>query len=261
MKRRIVLGLEYDGGAYAGWQRQRHACSLQAAIESAVSGVANETVSVTAAGRTDAGVHATHQVVHFDTSAERPERAWIRGVTTNLPVDIGVRWVREVDDAFHARYKATSRQYRYVLLSDTRRPVLLRHRVAWTWKPLALEPMQAAAGHLVGEHDFSSFRAAACQAKHAVRCIQRLEVSQRGGFTYIDIEANAFLHHMVRNIAGSLMTVGAGERPPDWLAEVLAARERTRAGMTAPATGLYMTGVRYPPVYELPEQGWLPLFA
>lgn len=261
MTRRIVLGLEYDGGDFAGWQRQQHARSVQAEVEQAVSVVANERVGVTAAGRTDSGVHATHQVVHFETIAERPERAWIRGVTTNLPDDIGVRWVREVDAAFHARYSALSRTYRYVLLSDSRRPVLIRDRVAWTWKVLDAEPMQVAANELIGEHDFSSFRAAACQAPHAVRCIQRLTVEASGPFTYIDIEANAFLHHMVRNIAGSLMLVGARERPPEWIAEVLAARDRTVAGITAPATGLYMTGVSYPQAHGLPAQGWLPRFA
>jgi tRNA pseudouridine38-40 synthase len=261
VNRRIALGLEYDGGGYSGWQRQRHARTLQAEIEAALSGVADEPVSVTAAGRTDAGVHATNQVIHFDTSAVRPERAWVRGVTTNLPPDMGVRWAREVAPDFHARYKAASRRYRYVLVSDSRRPVLLRGRVAWTWKPLAIEPMRAAAAHLIGEHDFSSFRAVACQAKHAVRCIHRLEVTQGAGFTYLDIEANAFLHHMVRNIAGSLMAVGAGERSPAWLGEVLAARDRTVAGITAPADGLYMTGVRYPAEHEVPAEGWLPLFA
>lgn len=259
--RRIVLGLEYDGGDFAGWQRQEHARSVQAEVEQAVSVVANERVGVTAAGRTDSGVHATHQVVHFETTAERPGRAWIRGVTTNLPDDIGVQWVREVDDTFHARYSALSRAYRYVLLSDSRRPVLNRGRVAWTWKALDTEPMQRAAAYLIGEYDFSSFRAAACQARHAVRRIHHLTIEASGAFTYIDIEANAFLHHMVRNIAGSLMVVGSGERPPEWMAEILAARDRTVAGITAPAPGLYMTGVSYPQSHGLPSRGWLPRFA
>lgn len=261
MTRRIVLGLEYDGGGYSGWQRQRHARSVQAEVEAAVSSVANEGVGVTAAGRTDSGVHATHQVVHFDTLAERPDRAWVRGVTTNLPEDIGVRWVREADEGFHARYHALSRQYRYVLLSDSRRPVLNRHRVSWTWKPLALAPMQQAAACLIGEHDFSSFRAVACQARHPVRRIERIDIGQQDRYTYIDVEANAFLHHMVRNIAGSLIAVGAGERPPEWLGEVLAARDRTIAGITAPAAGLYMTGVSYPSGYDIPACGWVPRFA
>ncbi len=259
--RRIVLGLEYDGSRYAGWQRQRHARSVQAEVEAAASAVADETLGVTAAGRTDSGVHATHQVVHFDTCAQRPERAWIRGVTTNLPEDIGVLWAREADEAFHARYQALSRLYRYVLLSDSRRPVLNRHRVAWTWKSLALAPMQQAANYLIGEHDFSSFRAVACQARHPVRRIERIELGQQGRYITIDVEANAFLHHMVRNIVGSLLAVGANDRPVEWLGDVLEARDRTKAGITAPAAGLYMTGVRYPDGYDMPAVGWLPRFA
>ena len=261
MTQRIALGLEYDGGRYAGWQRQRHAASVQDMVERGVSRVADEPVSVTAAGRTDSGVHATQQVVHFDTEADRPDRAWVRGVTSNLPDDIGVLWVRRPASDFHARYEALSRTYRYLLLSDSRRPVLNRDRVAWTWKPLQLAPMREAATYLLGEHDFSSFRAVACQARHAVRRLHRLDVSYDSGYAYIDIEANAFVHHMVRNIVGSLMLVGAGERPPGWMGELLAARDRTAGGVTAPAGGLYMTGVAYPDRHGIPAQGWLPRFA
>jgi tRNA pseudouridine38-40 synthase len=258
---RIVLGVEYDGTELSGWQRQAHAPSVQQALESALSRVADAPVEVTCAGRTDAGVHATHQVVHFDTEASRPERAWIRGVNSNLPSSIGVRWVRQADDDFHARFSATSRSYRYLILSDPVRPVLLRNQVAWTWEPLALAPMQQAARHLLGEHDFSSFRATACQARHAVRTVLRLQLSAVGQGIALDIEANAFLHHMVRNIAGALMAVGAGRQPPDWVKQVLEARDRTLAGVTAPPGGLYLAGVRYPERFGIPAFGRQPGFA
>lgn len=261
MSMRLALGLQYDGVRYAGWQRQRHASSVQQCLETALSRVADEPVTVTAAGRTDAGVHATHQVVHFDTLAERPDKAWVRGVTTHLPEDIGVLWVRRVPAAFHARYQARSRIYRYVIFADPRRPVLNRKRVAWTWKPLDPAPMRAGAAHLIGEHDFSAFRAAGCQARHARRCVERLELGVRGPFIHLDIEANAFLHHMVRNIAGVLMAIGAGERPPEWAADVLASQDRRCGGVTAPGDGLYLVGVRYPSTLELPVYGWLPAFA
>lgn len=250
---RIALGLEYDGTAFSGWQRQAHAASVQAAVERAVSRIADAPVMVTCAGRTDAGVHATGQVVHFDCDRERPERAWVRGVNSHLPPSVGVRWAARPGAEFHARFSATARRYRYVLLSDPLRPVLRRDRVAWTWKPLRLEPMQAASGCLLGEHDFSAFRAVACQAKHPVRTIHELSVTRQGDCLVLEIEANAFLHHMVRNIAGALLAVGAGERPVDWVAEILAGRDRTRAGITAPPGGLYLTAVRYPEHFHLPR--------
>ncbi|MCS4504418.1 tRNA pseudouridine(38-40) synthase TruA [Arhodomonas aquaeolei] len=261
MALRIALGIEYDGSAYSGWQRQDHAPSVQADLEAALARIADAPVTVTCAGRTDAGVHATHQVVHLDPPVPRPERAWVRGVTSNLPAAIGVRWMRPVAQDFHARFSARARRYRYVIRTDPLRPVLLRDRVSWTWRALSIEPMRLAAAHLVGEHDFTSFRAVACQAKHPVRRIHELTVSGGDGFVYVDIEANAFLHHMVRNIAGVLMAVGSGDRPPDWAAEVLAARNRRCGGMTAPAGGLYLVGVRYPQVYALPPLGALPAFA
>lgn len=244
--KRIALGIEYDGKRFSGWQRQPHAPSVQEALEHALSRVADRPVEVVCAGRTDAGVHATHQVVHFDTATVRPERAWVRGVNSNLPGDVGVRWMREVAADFHARFSATARTYRYVILSHPVRPVLDRHRVAWTWRPLDVAPMRDAARHLLGEHDFSSFRAVACQAKHPVRTVHRLDVRYDGDRVALEVEANAFLHHMVRNIAGVLMAVGAGERRPDWAREVLDARDRTVAGVTAPAEGLYLVAVRYP---------------
>jgi len=259
---RIALGLEYDGTGFSGWQRQAHARSVQQALELALSRVADEPVSVHCAGRTDAGVHATHQVVHFDTAATRPESAWIRGVNSNLPQDVGVLWMREVAGDFHARFTARARRYRFVLRSSPVRPVLDRHRVSWTWKRLALDPMRRAAAGLLGEHDFTSFRAVACQAKHPVRTLYRLDVRGRGdGLYYFDVEANAFLHHMVRNLVGVLIAIGAGDRDPQWAAAVLAARDRTRAGVTAPGEGLYLVGVTYPGHDGLPALGRLPVFA
>lgn len=258
---RIALGLEYDGTEFSGWQRQAHAPSVQAALERALTRVADEPIEVVCAGRTDAGVHATGQVVHFDTAARRPDRAWVRGVNTHLPAAVGVRWVRPVAADLHARFSAVARCYRYLILSDPIRPVLRRDHVAWTWEALAPDPMQEAARHLLGEHDFSSFRARACQAKHPVRTIHRLEVTALDAGICIDIEANAFLHHMVRNIGGALIAVGAGRKPPAWVADVLAARDRTASGITGPAGGLYLIGVTYPEWAGLPCRGRLPRFA
>lgn len=258
---RLALGIEYDGTAYSGWQAQDHAPSVQAAVESALAQIAQHPVSVTASGRTDAGVHALAQVVHCDVAVERPLRAWVRGVNAHLPPDIDVRWAQRVHSQFDARRSAQSRRYRYILCAQPTRPALHRHRVGWTYKPLAAAPMQQAASCLIGEHDFSSFRAAGCQAKHPVRNIHSLSVSAVGPFIHIDIEANAFIHHMVRNIVGTLLPIGAGERPVDWLAEVLATRDRTQAGITAAAAGLYLVGARYPVSDGLPELPSPPSFA
>lgn len=258
---RIALGVEYDGTDFSGWQRQAHAASVQQSLEAALSRVADAPIAVTCAGRTDAGVHATHQVVHFDTTAVRPERAWVRGVNSNLPPGVGVRWMRAVDDDFNARFSATARSYRYLILPCSVRPVLRRNRVAWTWQPLSLAPMREAAAHLLGEHDFSSFRAVACQAKHPVRTVLRLEVGALDDGICLDIEANAFLHHMVRNIAGALIAVGAGRHGPDWVKSVLQARDRTLASVTAPSGGLYLVGVRYPQRFGVPARGRCPGFA
>ena len=258
---RLALGVEYDGSGYSGWQRQHHADSVQARLEQAIAAIARHPVEVVAAGRTDAGVHACAQVVHFDTPVARPGRAWVRGVNSHLPPDIGVRWVAWPGDDFDARRSGLYRSYRYLLMDTPLRPVLLRDRVGWTWKPLDAARMQAAAGHLIGEHDFSSFRAAACQAHHPVRRIKSLRIARHDGVIAFDITANAFLHHMVRNIVGTLMAVGAGEKPDDWVATVLAARDRRRAGMTAPAGGLYLQGVGYPERFGLPGPPPGPVFA
>lgn len=258
---RIALGIEYDGTRFSGWQRQSHSLSVQAALEEALCRVANHPVSIACAGRTDAGVHATHQVVHFDTAAPRPPQAWIRGVNSNLPDDIRVIWMRAVPEDFHARFAATARTYRYVILSRSVPPALHRRRVAWTWHSLQLSPMRTAAQYLLGEHDFSSYRAAACQARHPVRTVHRLDITRCGDYFYVDVAANAFLHHMVRNIAGVLLSIGRGVHPPRWSWEILQARDRTAGGVTAPAGGLYLVAVRYPDRFAIPERGELPVFA
>lgn len=258
---RIAMGVEYAGTRYAGWQEQRHADSVQGALEAALSRVAAEPVEVVASGRTDAGVHALGQVVHFDTTVHRPLRGWCLGGTTHLPDDIAITWAREVPASFDARRSAESRRYRYVLMDRLTRPAWLTGRVGWTWRRLDAAPMHAAARSLIGEHDFEAFRAAACQAAHARRCLNALTVSRCGDYLHFDLVANAFLHHMVRNIVGSLMAVGAGEREPGWIDDVLASRDRRRAGMTAPAAGLYLVGPRYPEAFGLPEPPPPPRFA
>jgi tRNA pseudouridine38-40 synthase len=212
---------------------------------------------VTAAGRTDAGVHAAMQVVHFDTQAARTERSWVLGATRNLPSQVSVLWAREVPDAFHARYSALARTYRYVILNRVPRPALAAGRVCWIREPLDESRMQAGAAHLVGEHDFSSFRAAECQARTPMRNLHEITVERSGERIVLTVCANAFLHHMVRNIAGVLIAIGTGERPADWAGEVLAARDRTRGGVTAPGGGLYLAGIRYAASLALPsEPGW-----
>lgn len=258
---RIALGVEYDGASFIGWQRQRHGVTVQEVVENALGKIAAHPVSVTCAGRTDAGVHATAQVVHFDTEAVRPLHAWLLGGNSNLPGAVALRWAHHVDASFNARFSARARAYRYVIHCNRLRPALQRDRVSWTYKQLDAERMHEAGQHLLGEHDFTSYRAVGCQAKHPIRRIDRLAIWSRGEYIYLDIEANAFLHHMVRNIAGTLMAVGSGEMPLDWPAEVLAARDRTAAGVTAPPGGLYLVKVVYPEEYGLPVEGPLPVFA
>ncbi len=252
---RVALGLEYDGTAYNGWQTQPHAPNVQDCVDRALTQVANEAVACVAAGRTDTGVHARGQVVHFDSHAERSARAWVLGLNSHLPDDIAVQWARAVPPEFHARYSASSRWYRYRLLNQPVRSPLERQRAWWLHRPLDLDAMRAAAGHLLGEHDFSAFRAAACQARTAVRELSRIEIQQHGPVIHIDCEANAFLHHMVRNIVGTLVHVGRGEERPEWVHRLLLARDRRLSGMTAPACGLTLMAVRYPPELGLPEGG------
>jgi tRNA pseudouridine38-40 synthase len=257
---RLALGVEYDGGRFAGWEDQPGQRTVQGSLEASVSRVADHPVRVICAGRTDAGVHAWGQVVHFDTSAPRDERAWLLGGNANLPEDVSVAWVRPVPDAFDARRSARRRQYRYLIYNHPLRPALLRERVCWECRPLDPERMQAGASFLLGEHDFSAFRAAACQARTPVRRLERLEVARRGRLIAVDVVANAFLHHMVRNIAGVLMAIGLGKEPPDWARAVLEGRDRRLGGVTAPPQGLYLVGVEYPErfgVPPVPPPAWL----
>lgn len=258
---RIALGIEYDGSGFCGWQLQGPGVrTVQGAVEAAVAKVADRPVRVHCAGRTDTGVHATGQVVHFDTYKVRSEHSWVFGSNANLPRDAAVLWARPVADGFHARFSAQRRRYRYVIYSRPVRPTFLRGRVAWDFRPLDPGPMAEAAGHLLGRHDFNAYRAVACQARHPVRTLYRLDVQCQGEVIVIDVEADGFLHHMVRNIAGVLMTIGAGEREPDWAREVLETRDRTLGGVTAPPDGLYLTGVDYPAAYALPQLSPLPGF-
>jgi tRNA pseudouridine38-40 synthase len=250
---RIAAILEYDGLNFSGWQRQKGARSVQQCVEAALSKVANEPIAVTVAGRTDAGVHALAQVIHFDTSAARGDHSWVRGAVSNLPDDVALLWAGEVDADFHARFSATGRRYHYVILNRPIRPTYLRGRVSWEYRPLDAAAMQQGAKHLIGTHDFSSFRATECQAKNPVRELRGLEVERYGEFVRIRIYANAFLQHMVRNIAGVLMSIGAGERKPGWAKEVLEARDRTQGGVTAPPDGLYLTDIEYPEQHKIPR--------
>ena len=250
---RIAVGIEYEGSAYCGWQSQPAVASVQAITEQALARIAAAPVALVCAGRTDAGVHALGQVAHFDTEASRPMRSWVLGTNSELPADVSLAWARAVPDHFHARFSAEARTYRYLILNRTARSALHAHRATWVHRPLDAARMGEAARLLEGEHDFSAFRAAECQAKSPVRRLQRLSVQRHGEWVVIEATANAFLHHMVRNIAGLLMAIGKGDAQPSWAAEVLATRDRTKSAATAPAAGLYFAAVRYPGVFGLPE--------
>jgi tRNA pseudouridine38-40 synthase len=249
--RRLVLGLEYDGTNYNGWQVQSHAPSIQASLNKALSAVADEKVACVGAGRTDTGVHASCQVVHFDTTAHRETRSWLLGINSNLADDLNALWVREVAADFHARFSARARIYRYEILNRPVRSGLERHRAWWVRRPLDVEAMREAARHLIGKHDFSSFRASACQSSSPVRDIRRLDIRADGARITLECEANAFLHHMVRNIVGSLAKVGHGEAEPGWIESLLGKRDRRLADITAPPSGLYLTRIEYPPEFGL----------
>ena len=250
--RRIAIGIEYDGTRYAGWQRQREVRSVQAEVERALAAVADHPVEATCGGRTDAGVHALGQVAHFDTTAERPLRGWTLGANTHLPPDIAVLWAVPVQPEFHARYSALARSYRYVIQNRPVRPALARQRACWIHQPLDAAAMHGAAQCLVGEHDFSAFRAAECQSRTPVRRLDRIAVERSGDRVVLEVTANAFLHHMVRNIAGTLIAVGRGDRPAAWVAEALASRDRRTSGITAPPGGLYFLRIAYPLESGLP---------
>jgi len=249
---RFALGVEYDGSDFSGWETQPAQRTVQSSLESALAYVADSPVATICAGRTDAGVHALGQVVHFDSGAERAPHEWVLGANSNLPDDVCVRWALPVGDEFHARYSATRRYYRYLIYNRRERSALLRRRAAWERGPLEVVPMQEACEHLVGEQDFTSFRAAGCQAKNPVRTVVSVEVTRRGDLVVVDIAANAFLQHMVRNVAGTLMEIGKGKRDPAWVKELLAARDRTLGAATAPPQGLYLWRIDYPPEHGLP---------
>jgi tRNA pseudouridine38-40 synthase len=249
---RIAIGVEYNGAEFSGWQHQPALRTVQHVLESALSRVADGPVTLVAAGRTDAGVHATGQVAHFDTDATRSDYSWWRGTNSYLPDDVSVLWAREVDADFHARFGATARSYRYILTSRSTRPAALHGLVGWDHRPLDAERMQAAVHSLVGEHDFSAFRAAGCQARSPVRCISRASVARHGDWLCVDVTADAFLQHMVRNIVGVLTAIGCGERPVEWAREVLASRDRKTGAAAVAPDGLYLTSIRYPERYDLP---------
>jgi len=259
---RIALGVEYDGSDFFGWQIQKDGRSVQGCIESALSAVANHPVRVVCAGRTDTGVHALGQVVHFDTESSRPERAWTLGVNSELPQDVSVRWAQVVPDDFHARFSARTRSYSYLIFNSPVRSALLKSRMWWVRRRLDVEAMNDAAAVLVGKHDFSSFRAAGCQANTATRRVDRLAVHRLDDeIVQIEITANAFLHHMVRNIIGTLAVVGRGEKCSGWLSEVLMARDRCVSGVTAPPAGLYLVRVIYDSLLIQPRSPSLTMLA
>jgi tRNA pseudouridine38-40 synthase len=250
---RIAMGVEYDGSGFRGWQLQDEVRTVQDQLERAIGKVADHHVRVHCAGRTDAGVHALEQVIHFDTKARRSERSWILGTNVNLPPDINVLWARPVGSEFHARFCATGRHYCYLILLRPTRSSLMRDRAVWVHRALDLDRMRQAAADLVGEHDFSSFRALGCQARSPIRRVHYLSLERRGRVLELRVGANGFLHHMVRNIAGVLMAVGCSDEPISWVRELLEVRDRTRGGVTAPPQGLYLMGADYPERFGLPR--------
>ncbi len=248
---RIALGIEYDGTAYNGWQRQRNGTGVQEKVEAALSGVANEGIEIVCAGRTDTGVHAIGQVVHFDTAARRPDHGWLLGINSLLPIDVNAVWAQEVSSDFHARFSAISRRYQYKILNRSTRSSLYRDRAWWVRRWLDEAEMQVAANALLGEHDFSAFRAAGCHASTPNRNMQLLNIVRDDEWLHVTIVANAFLQHMVRNIVGSLASIGFGERPATWLKDLLDSRDRRNGGIAAPAHGLTLIHVEYPEKFGL----------
>lgn len=249
---RIALGVEYCGTPFHGWQSQAGGATVQDALQAALCKIADEPLAVICAGRTDAGVHATHQVVHFECSVKRPLSAWVRGINSHLSDGVAVCWAQPVDAEFHARFSARGRRYRYLLLNRPQRPGLWQGRVGWFHLPLALDPMREAAQKLIGEHDFSAFRAAGCQAKTPVKAMWRADIRQRGSLLIFDFEASAFLHHMVRNLVGTLVQIGKGAQAPSWVDDLLLAKDRKLAAPTFSPAGLYFRGPIYEPHWGLP---------
>lgn len=256
--KRIVLGVQYDGASWRGWQTQPSGGTVQDTLEAALKRFALVDLATTCAGRTDAGVHALEQVVHFDTGLDRDMFSWVRGVNAFLPSSIAVRWACEPHSdgqhEFHARFAATSRTYHYVIYNHPVRSPLLSGKAGWVFRPLQVEPMRAAAAHLLGTHDFSAFRAAECQAKSPVKAMQDIRIERRGDLIVVTLTASAFLHHMVRNIVGSLIVVGNGNQHPDWMAEILASRNRSLAAPTFMPDGLYLAKIAYDPKWQLPQE-------
>jgi tRNA pseudouridine38-40 synthase len=259
---RLALGISYHGQAYEGWQSQLSGRTVQDRLEAALGQFTTQTVSTVCAGRTDAGVHALMQVVHFDTELQRDEFSWVRGTNRFLPADIAVEWAVPVPDQFHSRASAVARRYSYVILESKVRPSVDAGRVGWVFRPLDGDAMRAGAHFLLGEHDFTSFRASACQARSPVKTLNSIEITRRGAYWRFDFEANAFLHHMIRNIMGCLLVVGQGQQPPAWIAGVLRARDRDAAAPTFSPSGLYFLGPVYEPRWGLPSRtpayDWLP---
>ncbi|MDO9011805.1 MAG: tRNA pseudouridine(38-40) synthase TruA [Gallionella sp.] len=251
---RIALGVEYDGQPYCGWQSQAEGRTVQDTLQAALSQIAGAPISVIAAGRTDTGVHALEQVIHFDTQADRPLTAWVRGANALLPDSIAVRWAHLVPEEFHARFSAHGRSYRYLLINRPVRPAIQTGKAGWFHAPLDIAAMQVAAQCLLGEHDFSAFRASQCQAKSPVKTLNKLDIYQTGEMLVFDVSANAFLHHMVRNLVGCLVYVGKGKYPPEWLAEVLESRERRLAAPTFAPDGLYLRRIQYDAKWGLPQE-------
>ena len=257
---KIALGIEYQGTNYYGWQRQENVRSIQEQLENALSIIANEKIEIFCAGRTDSGVSGTGQVVHFETSAVRPDKAWTFGTNANLPDDIAVTWTKKVDDEFHARFSAMARRYRYILYCDKLRPAILHGGITHCYLELDAEKMHQAGQYLLGEHDFSSFRAAQCQSNTPWRNVHHLSVTRIGQYIIVDIQANAFVHHMVRNIVGSLIEVGAGKESIEWMKWLLEQKNRQLAAPTAKPDGLYLVDVIYPEKFGLPKSHLGPLF-
>lgn len=250
--RRIALGIEYNGQGFHGWQAQRDLSTVQGTLQEALSSIANEPITLFCAGRTDASVHATGQVVHFDTNAKRHIDAWLWGTNAHLPPSIVVKWAKQVEYKFHARFSAIARRYRYIIFNNPIRPGILSGRATWHYYPLDIDRMREAGKYLIGEQDFSSFRSSQCNSKTPMRNVTEFTIERKGDFVMIEIEANAFLHHMVRNIVGTLMKIGAGIKEPAWMQEVLLAKSRQVAAETAPPDGLYLTRVYYPEPYTFP---------
>lgn len=260
---RYAAIVEYNGRCFHGWQKQKHhsreEISVQAALEAAISKVANHPVDVACAGRTDAGVHATRQVIHFDTHAQRSNYGWIMGINTNTPPEVSVQWLEPISSEFHARFKAKARCYRYLINNAPYRQALQYDQMTWWRYPLDADRMHAAAQALLGTHDFSAFRAKDCQAKTPIKTMHRIAVKRWGNLIMLELEASAFLYHMVRNIVGVLLPIGEGHKPVEWMADVLASQSRLAAGITAPGDGLHFVGVRYPEQFAIPSDPWGPM--